>query len=132
MSSVTDPACPHLLEMDILMQDGVLLKGMVDSGATCSFIRSDILQKVGAATKEVEAMVVTLADNSTLECTQEAQVAFTFGCNGLQVGGTMYSGYRVIEQLTYDIVFGMDWLRSVNPTIDWLDYSMLIQQSDGS
>ena len=39
---------------------------------------------------------------------------------------------RTLDYLQQDLILGMDWLRDANPQIDWLGYTVTIQNADGT
>jgi len=68
-------------------------------------------------------MTVSLADGSQLVSSSEVQCTLHIGDLPFPLSA------RVVDNLSHQLVLGMDWLQAHNPTIDWLAYTMPFLQA---
>ena len=80
-------------------------------------------------------MRVTLADGSYIDCSIAGPL-FVKLCGILQksssgVSDTVHVGcsvlYHALPDLTSDMVLCMDWLHTINPLINWNNYSLFLK-----
>ena len=71
-------------------------------------------------------MQVTLADGSLIKSTQIYHVPLLC-CSLAGLALFLCVPCHVLPQLNHDVVLGVDWLQSVNPTIDWQACTMAVQ-----
>ena len=38
----------------------------------------------------------------------------------------LYSGIKIVEKLCQDRILGFDWLKSINPKVDWVNYGLTL------
>ena len=111
---------------------------MVDSGATNSFVHSQVAQWLNAATVDIPAIRATLADSSFIDYSTAVPLYLKL-CGNLQLCSSRVSKMvqigchvlcSVFPNLTSDVVLGMDQLYVINPWIDWHAYSLFIDCRD--
>ena len=101
----------------------------LDSGATHSFVSQAIIDKHGLPVHQVDSMQVTLADghvvHSKAACVVPLVVCAEQEC-------ALYSAVSccVLDNLSSDVVLGIDWLQSCNPVIDWFAYTVVLPVQD--
>ena len=91
---------------------------MVDSGATHCFISPHIVSQAQLPLQSAPSMIVTLADGTQL--TSSHSVDFLLILHDQH----MHINARTVDNLSHDIVLGMNWLNAFNPVIDWQSYSI--------
>ena len=88
---------------------------LVDSGASANFVAAPVLEKLKLSwKKKSHADMVKLADGTVLSSDKLAYFPFSV---------SSYSdkdNFHILPSLEgFDLVLGMDWLRRVNPRVDW-------------
>ena len=95
---------------------------LIDSGATRSFIASDAVYRLGLRTAPTRVLM-KLADSST-----QLSTAFCPHTRVVLGTATTTTNFTVTKSLPeVDAIFGMDWLTSVNPHIDWPTYKIYLE-----
>ena len=64
-------------------------------------------------------MPIRLATSSKIVLDSMCTILIVF-CDIRRHSITQHVLYQIIENLQYDIVLGIDWLKSTNPIIDWV------------
>ena len=98
----------------------------MDSGATNNFISASVAAELGLQCVAAERMVVTLADGRVVDSRQTTHVPIVI----LDQEGVCVSVHpckvscRVVPTLSSPVVFGMEYLGTVNPVIDWAAHTV--------
>ena len=100
---------------------------MVDSRATNSFVHYKVVQYLNATSVDISAMRVAQADGYYIDCSTAVPLYLKL-CENLQshfsrVSEILHIGccilYSILQNLTRDMLLGMDWLHAIN---HWTDY----------
>ena len=90
--------------------NGVVVKALIDSGATGSYVSSHLV--LDQAKRKVPGRAVETAGGHTLSIDEQVTVA-------LDAAGYKHSVDAFILDTKFDIILGRDWLKAVNPTPAW-------------
>ena len=82
---------------------------MVDSGATHNFVSVAVVEKFALTTVGAESLPVALGDRSTVVSSSVCTLPLMFCDDGASPVVSVLE-YRVLDDLGYDVVLGMDWL----------------------
>ena len=125
VSAMTDGS-PSLLELQAwLSGNATPVACLVDSGATHTFIASEVVAGLGLQPVPAEQLEVTLADGSVFVCSEKVNVPVVFGAMG--TFGEHYPctlTCLVAGRLHQDVILGMDWLQCEDPLISWRDFTV--------
>lgn len=99
------PARVALVQVQIA---GIELRALLDSGATCSFVSSNAVQKCGLRVSPTAGVIFCIADSGDLVVNRIARNV-TFFCDGAQFSYNFYVG-----PIPYDVILGYDWLYAVD------------------
>ena len=91
------------------------LKCLLDSGASHSFIATNIIRELGLKMRFSDELEVALTDNSVVCLHEFVDLPVCFACNA-----TQEIACHIIPSLHSPIILGMDWLRKWNLHVDWL------------
>ena len=90
----------------------------MDSGATYTFIATEVITWLGLQPVPAEQLEVTLADESVFVCSEKVDVLVVFGVMGtFGEHDPCTLTCRVAGQLHQDMILGMDWLQCEDPLI---------------
>lgn len=96
-----------------LIVEGILIKAVVDSGATSNFIKREFAERLKKnSIRSVKAVEVVLADGTKKAISMSAKFNITFG------NITTKCTFLVMPDFNEDIVLGLDFLRTFNTTIN--------------
>lgn len=96
-----------------LIVEGILIKAVVDSGATNNFIKKEFAERLKKnSIRAVKAVEVVLADGTKKTISMSAKFNITFG------NVTTKCIFLVMPDFNEDIVLGLDFLRTFNTTIN--------------
>ena len=93
---------------------GTCFEALLDSGATHSFMSPKVVEQLGLSLKSPGSRV-TLADGRVALSSGRALGVFV----RVEEGGTQVVDFVILPIKDYEVVLGMDWLRAVNPVVDW-------------
>lgn len=98
---------------------------MIDSGATGTFISKAFVELYGLTTRKKERPAkLTLFDRSNAGLiTHQVEAVLKF--NGLDQRLT----FDVTSMQGYQVVLGLPWLKTFNPTINWIDETIIIDEN---
>ena len=117
-----------------LLQGLVLNRGqerpariLIDSGSSHQYISSDFARR---ASLEVEHNStkphwVQVADGNYLEASSRANCTLIMGYYRTRIEA------RILDMPHYDIILGLDWLRTANPIINWQEMSIQVRDEGG-
>ncbi|GBG59501.1 hypothetical protein CBR_g38525 [Chara braunii] len=119
----------HLKEQKKCKSDSILLrplinhiriKGLLDCGATRNFISPNAVKKLhlGMKVQQLQQpLLVRIGDSTVLTIREKVRgITVTFDSAG-EVRRSL--NFYIFPDLPFDLVFSMQWLRAVNPRIDW-------------
>ncbi|GBG89554.1 hypothetical protein CBR_g49342 [Chara braunii] len=96
------------------------IKGLLDCGATRNFMSPSAVQKLHLGMKVVQLqqpLQVRIGDFTVLTIREKVRgIPVTFDSAG-EVRHSL--NFYIFPDLPFDLVFSMQWLRAVNPRIDW-------------
>ncbi|GBG72717.1 hypothetical protein CBR_g12285 [Chara braunii] len=96
------------------------IKGLLDCGATRNFMSPSAVQKLHLSMKVVQlqqSLQVRIGDSTVLNIKEKVRgIPVTFDSAG-EVRHNL--NFYIFPDLPFDLVFSMQWLRAVNPRIDW-------------
>ncbi|GBG80335.1 hypothetical protein CBR_g30703 [Chara braunii] len=96
------------------------IKGLLDCGATRNFMSPSAVQKLHLGMKVVQLqqpLQVRIGDSTVLTIREKVRgILVTFDSAG-EVRHSL--NFYIFPDLPFDLVFSMQWLRAVNPRIDW-------------
>ncbi|GBG62465.1 hypothetical protein CBR_g30786 [Chara braunii] len=96
------------------------IKGLLDCGATRNFMSPSAVQKLHLGMKVVQLqqpLQVRIGDSTVLTIKEKVRgIPVTFDSAG-EVRHSL--NFYIFPDLPFDLVFSMQWLRAVNPRIDW-------------
>ena len=99
------------------------IKVLIDSGATGNFISDQVVTALRLKVKpEGQFEELTLADGSVVKAA--GYVQFKLDCGDYRGDITA----RVFPNLHKEIILGMPWLVQANPTIDWTNGRVTVEQ----
>src|ERR1700684_5036 len=98
---------------------------MIDSGATGTFISKAFVELYGLTTRKKERPAkLTLFDGSDAGLiTHQVEAVLKF--NGLDQALT----FDVTSMQGYQVVLGLPWLKTFNPTINWINETIIIDEN---
>ena len=98
---------------------------MIDSGATHPFVSSALVARAKLQVEDAPSLQVKLADGSmvtsTALCTLPLFVADRIA---------MHVSCRVLDDLSHDVVLGIDWLQLHDPRINWRAFTVHFASHD--
>ena len=97
---------------------------MIDSGATHFFVSSSLLARSQLQLQPAPNLPVRLADGSVVTSSATCNVPL-FIADALHV----HVHCRVLDDLSHDLVLGMDFLQAHNPRINWRSYTVTFPAS---
>jgi hypothetical protein len=102
-------------------------KGMIDSGANLSYISEKLAKRLPRETHiQLPTLRVRLPSGDILESHYGVRITYN-------IGTFSHSwDFHVLNMTEYSLVFGLDWLRAVNPHINWLEGKIQIQEQQKS
>ncbi|GBG93083.1 hypothetical protein CBR_g58744 [Chara braunii] len=96
------------------------IKGLLDCGATRNFMSPSAVKKTHLGMKVVQLqqpLQVRIGDSTVLTIREKVRgIPVTFDSAG-EVRHSL--NFYIFPDLPFDLVFSMQWLRAVNPRIDW-------------
>ena len=98
---------------------------LVDSGAMHSFVSQAVVDKHGLPVHQVDSMQVTLADGHVVH-SKAACIVPLVVCTEQECALYSAVSCRMLDNLSSDVVLGIDWLQSCNPVIDWHAYTVAL------
>jgi len=97
--------------------EGVMVKALLDSGATRMFVDRKFAEKHGFKMDKLEKpLVVTNVDGSN---NSGGRITHEIECNVYYRGHQERMKFDVCNLGRTDVIFGMPWLVAHNPEIDW-------------
>ena len=100
---------------------------LLDGGASCNFISTDLVRRLERLKK------VPLADPQPVRVGNKSTIHSTHLCFGNLQYGTYKETLKLYEIDTqYDIILGIGWLRRLNPAIDWRDGTISFEHRGAS
>jgi hypothetical protein len=115
--SVSPSLINNHLTVVLRLKQGVKVRALVDSGASLSFVDSSFAHKFGFQKfKETKDIVAETVDGRTLSC----GVIKHYAEPSLKIGNVPFKAkLRMINSPHFPIILGTDWLKQMNPRIDW-------------
>ncbi|GBG81334.1 hypothetical protein CBR_g32008 [Chara braunii] len=96
------------------------ITGLLDCGATRNFISPSAVKKLhqGMKVQQLQQpLQVRIGDSTVISIREKVKgIPVTFDTAG-KVGHSL--NFYIFPELPFDLVFSMQWLREVNPRIDW-------------
>ena len=99
---------------------------MVDSGATHSFINTNVAEQCKLPLLHCSSLAVTLANGTQVTIKLIYEVPMQFDANLMH-----FVTCHVVNNLTSLVVLGIDWLMEHEPEIDWPNYTVTIHLANG-
>ena len=96
----------------------MVTRAMIDSGATHCFNGPQIAEEAQLSLQKAPVMTVTLADGTTLNSSHACHFLLLVDGHHMQITA------RIMDNLSHDIVLGMDWLTKYNPVIVWAAFTV--------
>ena len=99
------------------------IKMLIDSGATGLFIDPKLVGSASLTT--VEKLVpdkIKLADGHMIHNRHVARVTYR--------ASHSHDTFHIVELGDFDMVLGKSWLRRINPSIDWIQYTITFKFND--
>jgi hypothetical protein len=97
---------------------------LVDSGSTNCFINEGLASRIQGKMALSNSLLVKVANGSLIECTHEL-LDQLWNIKGV----TFKTSFKIIALGYYDVVLGMDWLKSINPMhIHWVEKWLQFEQ----
>ena len=107
----------------MLVRDQEILV-MVDSGATDSFMKTDVARRLGlAVTPKATTDHIEVADGSIMSSTQVVHTPYSMGSH---TSDEVFHLCALSESLPFDAIVGRKWLTRQNPRINWRTGSMTL------
>jgi hypothetical protein len=104
-------------------KDRMKVRALFDSGASASFLRRDIAEKVATVLKMTKVWEFTLGDNKT-----RLQAECLTGIDITVKDWTIFDRVLVIDQLTSDLVIGADIMQRWKIKLDLETEDILIDK----
>lgn len=100
---------------------------LLDSGASHQYVSLRFANEnsLPKTTRDGQLQWVQVANGSFLQVGAETQLTLAMGDYQTEVNA------RILDVEGYDIILGMDWLRSANPTIDWKEMTIRVTDRAG-
>ena len=114
------------LELEVILhqpdgKENYKLRTLVDSGASATFINSELVNKLQLPTEKLEtALDVELADGTTSKTGSITMIIKPCKIDIGQTHSEVIAPY-VTAIPEWDLILGYSWLRQHNPVIDWQD-----------
>jgi len=97
--------------------EGVMVKALLDSGATGMFVDKKFAEKHGFKLDKLEKpLIVTNVDSSN---NSGERITYEVECNVYYRGHQERMKFDVCNLGRMDVILGMPWLAAHNPEIDW-------------
>jgi hypothetical protein len=100
------------------------IQALIDSGATLNFIHEALVSNLGLPVQPCPPVKVRLADGRTLTHS-DRQVTLNFTIAGVPHTQT----FLVAPIGIHSMIFGMPWLETVNPLVDWRLKTVMLRPS---
>ena len=119
ISGPSPPAVSSLLKQECLVNDWIAATALVDSGAACCFISRAFVSRNNIEILEGGNYTITLADKSVASTNEMVMLT-------LEICAVKFTMSAIVmdELATGDIILGINFLKSFNPTIDWNELTM--------
>ena len=117
-------------ERDVCLLQGTVgdcpARILVDSGSTHDYVSTDFARKASLVTE-------TREDNHWVQVADGTRIqAKSTVSSPLRIGRyKTWLKARTLPVSSFDIILGLDWLRSANPIIDWEEMTMKVQDDMG-
>ncbi len=100
---------------------------LIDSGSSHQYISSDFIRKSSLEIEENRnsSHWVQVADGNYMQASGRVHCTLVMDRYRTRIEA------RVLEMPQYDLILGIDWLRSATPVIDWEDMSMQVRGEEG-
>ena len=100
---------------------------LIDSGSSYQYISAEFTRNVSmdVETRRNSPHWVQVANGTYMEA--PAQACFTLVMSRYRTRVEA----RVLDMPEYDVILGLDWLRTANPIIDWQEMSIQVRDSGG-
>ena len=104
-----------------------VVKVLIDSGASHSFLSTQLADHLQdyRTSRSAEQLEVGVANGESLTTRGHLQLPIAFGDWKASVG--VYA----LKLPYHDMILGRDWLKAINPQIDWSTSEMRLQGKDG-
>jgi hypothetical protein len=115
-NTAVKPSIMKLLKIPCYVNDTIDTTVMIDSGAGCNCISRSFVEEHNLEIMQSESLTVTLADQTTTQSNHIVNVKLSLpSVNNL----TFTCVCIVLESASHNLILGMNFLRTFNPTIDW-------------
>jgi hypothetical protein len=100
---------------------------LIDSGSSHQYISSEFVRKTSleVETRRNSPHWVQVANGTYMEAPAQANFTLAMARYRTRVKA------RVLDMPEYDVILGMDWLRTANPVIDWQEMSIQVRDTGG-
>ena len=100
---------------------------LIDSGSSHQYISKQFARNnsLPIETEDESPHWVQVANGNYLETGGTVNVTLAFGRYQTRVSA------RLLELPEFDVILGLDWLRSANPVIDWRDMKIQVREESG-